>query len=144
MGILKETEVIQKYLGVPYLLHGRTMQGLDCWGLIKLVYADMGHELIDIDDNYDEKWALNGKNYFAENYCTQWERVEQPQLFDVLLFSNSLCVLNHAGICLSDNRFIHTCKAGTIISDLWTWRRKFDSAYRLKANDNCQVCTEHT
>jgi len=33
---------LEKYLKVPYLTGGRTMEGLDCWGLVLLIRAEMG------------------------------------------------------------------------------------------------------
>lgn len=33
--------MINKYIGVPYLFNGRTMQGLDCWGLVELAMAEL-------------------------------------------------------------------------------------------------------
>jgi cell wall-associated NlpC family hydrolase len=140
MGILTEQEIIKKYLGVPYVLHGRTLEGLDCWGLIKCVYADLGFNLIDIGIDYDEKWAQQGKNYFAENYYTQWRRVYEWQLYDVMLFESGAGILNHAGIYLSNYRVIHTCRAGTVISNLDAIRKRVE-AYRFKIHDYSQVCT---
>jgi len=38
--------MIEKYLGVPYRHRGRAMDGLDCWGFLKLAYADIGVRLL--------------------------------------------------------------------------------------------------
>ena len=31
-------EIQQKYLPIPYQLHGRNFDGCDCWGLVLLFY----------------------------------------------------------------------------------------------------------
>ncbi|MFH2146294.1 MAG: NlpC/P60 family protein [Candidatus Omnitrophota bacterium] len=127
---------MSKYLGIPYAHRGRTMAGLDCWGFLKLVYADMGIRLFDVEDlQYARTWGQKGKDYFKENYDNDWQRVSESQIFDAVLFLNSCGVANHAGMVLSNRRFIHCCRQGVIISRLGDkkWRGKVEGFYRLKA-----------
>ena len=54
-----EKLIIDKYLGIPYKHRGREMTGLDCWGFLKCVYADLGFRLFDIEDlEYGQAWGL--------------------------------------------------------------------------------------
>jgi cell wall-associated NlpC family hydrolase len=131
---MTEEQLILKYLGIPYQHQGRVMTGLDCYGLIIAVYADLGHELLDIDEDYSEKWSWKGKNLFIENYHKQWMFVNEAQVFDVVLLGNSKGIANHAGIMLKDNRVLHTCRAGTVVSRLEDLTRmyKFMGFYRLR------------
>jgi len=116
-------ECLDRYLGIPYVHLGRTMQGLDCYGLIILVYRDLGFNLMDLDD-YEKNWSLKGNDLFIENYQKQWERVEKPQLFDVVLFRGVKGVTNHAGIYLDIDRFLHCMEAGVVVGkfgdDVWS------------------------
>jgi cell wall-associated NlpC family hydrolase len=109
-------DTIDRYLGVPYKHRGRTISGLDCYGLIISIYKDLGIKLIDIEENYTEDWTWAGKNYFIENAYKEWEAVIVPELFDVVGFNNSKGIMTHAGVMLDANRCIHTCKAGTVIT----------------------------
>ena len=130
-----EKAIIGKYLGIPYRHRGRTMDGLDCWGFLKLVYADLGYRLFDIEDlEYSKVWGLSGKDYFREHYGHDWDRVEAPQVLDGILFVNSKGVANHAGIVLSKRRFIHCCRQGVVVSRLddVSWKTKTEGFYRLK------------
>jgi cell wall-associated NlpC family hydrolase len=44
-----------RYIGIPFLKHGRTRDGCDCWGLCCLVYREIfGVELPSWDDAYPE------------------------------------------------------------------------------------------
>ncbi len=118
-------ELSDKYLGVPYLHLGRSLQGLDCYGLIIMVYKEIGYNLIDLD-NYDKNWTRKGEDLFVDNYQKQWVRVITPHLYDVILFTGAKGLTNHAGIYLRPDRFLHCVKAGVVIgkfsNDLWANR----------------------
>jgi len=116
---LVEKDLINKYLGFPYKHQGRDVNGVDCWGLIKLVYKDfLNVDLLDTKEDYANDWAVQGKNYFIENYYKEWDKTENPILLDIVLFKNINGIANHAGLYLSQNKILHTCKLGTIITKL--------------------------
>lgn len=125
--------IVKKYLGIPYLHKGRTKAGLDCWGLIKLIYSDAGKEVADLDD-YEANWSRKGQDYFTTLRGQEWEEVEDEQFLDVVLFRASKLVVNHAGVVLDENRFIHCCRAGVVVSRLGDkqWYLKTEGFYRLK------------
>lgn len=130
---VSEDQVIRKYLGCSYELHGRTPKGMDCYGLIILIYADLGHQLWDINEEYSEGWAWKGKDYFYENYYRQWTKHSVPQKFDVVLFKNKQGNAIHGGVVLSGGRFIHCSKnAGVVTTRLTEWQHKVEGFYRLK------------
>lgn len=126
-------ECIDKYLGIPYVHLGRTMQGLDCYGLIILVYKDLGFELIDLTD-YEKNWSLKGNDLFIENYQKQWERVDVSRLFDVVLFRGTKSVTNHAGIFLEGDRFLHCMEAGVVVGrfSVGGWAERVEGYFRIK------------
>lgn len=128
-----EKEITKKYLGIPFLHRGRTIKGLDCYGLIILIYKDLGFKIYDIGE-YDLDWGIKGGNLFVENYHKQWEQVEVPKLFDIVLFANNKNLVVHGGIMLDNNRFLHTCKAGTVIGNLNSkeWQAHIAGFFRLK------------
>lgn len=133
---MTERELIDKYLGVPFLHKGRTMQGCDCYGFVILVYKDLGFDLFDLE-KYDKKWSFKGKNILIENYHRQWKKIEKPATFDTVMFWGCKRTVDHGGIVLSDNRFIHCCKAGTVVARLedQRWQNKVQGYYHLKARD---------
>jgi cell wall-associated NlpC family hydrolase len=125
-----------KYLGIPYVHRGRTLDGLDCWGLLKCVYREFGVELFDIEE-YSKTWSLIGRDYFKQHYQQDWVMAGRPGFLDAVLFVNSKGIANHAGIVLTNGRFIHSCRQGVIVSRLSdkAWRKNIEGYYRLK-NDN--------
>lgn len=137
--MITETEIMQKYVGVPFAHRGRDLiGGLDCWGLIIEIYADLGFRLFDIDEPYDENWHFNGKNYFLENYWRDWKSVETPGQFDGILFRVGMGEVNHAGVYLSDGKFMHATKQGVLVSRLEKWRVYLDGFFHLKARDQAR------
>jgi cell wall-associated NlpC family hydrolase len=133
---MTEQDLCKKYLGIPYEHHGRTMKGLDCWGLIILAYKDFGIDVVDLE-HYDYNWFKKGEDYFTkkyylENYYKLWKRTMDPKFMDLAMFENSIGVPHHAGICLSDGRFLQCAiKVGVIVSTLDVgWEKKLRGFYR--------------
>lgn len=127
---MTEKEIIDKYFGIPHRHLGRDLSGLDCWGLIKMIYADIGIEVFDLKD-YDEQWAMRGGNYFIENYYEDWVWHTAPVFLDVLLFRNCKGIPSHAGIYLSKGKFIHSArKAGVAIAKLKDYLPRLEGIYR--------------
>lgn len=130
---MTKKECLNRYLGISYVHLGRTLQGLDCYGLIKLVYKDIGFELIDLVD-YDKKWSSKGDNLFVENYQKQWERVLIPKIFDVVLIKGTRGIANHAGLYFDSTKFLHCIKAGVVVGKFEDdkWGKNVIGFFRLK------------
>ena len=78
-----------QYVGLPHRPHGRDRDGLDCWGLVRLVYAEaLGIDLPsyvedcpDLSERADLAALITG-----ERDAGPWRQVAKPAAFDVLLF----------------------------------------------------------
>ncbi len=132
--------IINEFLGAPYKHGGRDLDGLDCYGLIIKVYQRLGCDLFDVSETYRPDWA-NERNLFIENCHRQWGRVEAPDLFDVVLLRSKGGCVDHAGICIGRGKFLHTCKAGTVIAGLADWQGRIEGFYRF--NGNGQIYIQH-
>jgi len=140
---MTDRDIVKKYLGSSFKHQGRSIQdGLDCWGLIKAIYADYGIELFDLE-SYEIDWSKKGRNYFLEHYADQWQKVEMPRFMDVVLFKASDTVVNHAGLVLDNARFIHASKAGIVVSRLGELQifKHIAGFYRLK-NDKHKISSQ--
>lgn len=130
--MITEQEIVNKYLGIPYKYKGRDLTGMDCWGLFISIYKDLGIEVDNFGIDYDEDWSVKGNNYLADNYWRQWEEIDLPKQFDAVLLKSEEGLGNHVGVVLSKGKFIHCCKAGTVVSSLKAFRNKIYGFYRFK------------
>lgn len=129
-------KIASQFIGIPYIHHGRTLAGLDCYGLIIKMFEARGVKLFDINKEYDEHWSWQGRNYFIENAYKEWAQVTMAEPWDVVVFTLKGDIVNHAGVALGDGQFIHTIiKTGTIISRLGdpAWLKRMAGVYRFKA-----------
>jgi cell wall-associated NlpC family hydrolase len=115
--MITEKEIIKQFLGVPYKNGGRDLNGIDCWGLIVAIYKLIGIEVLDMGD-YEAHWSKKGKNYFIENYYSDWQEHGTYAFLDVVLFKNSNGVPFHAGVYLSYNRIMQATAKGVITSEI--------------------------
>lgn len=137
------TEVVDRYLGIPYKHKGRDLSGLDCYGLILAIKRSQGFQIADCySPDYDENWSEQGKNLIIENYWKNWVEVKTPNYGDVVVFRTPIVSLNgthihavnHAGIVLDDFRFIHASKIGITLGrlDSGSWNKRIEGFYKLK------------
>lgn len=130
---MTKREIIKKYLGVPFGYKGRSLTSVDCYGLVVLIYKDLGFALPDYE--YEDKWYDNGKNYYVDNYYELWEKVTDLKEWDAILFKNRSTVVNHVGLYLGENQFIHCYVNSSVeISDLTRkyWDRCKSQYFRYK------------
>lgn len=137
---MTESEIINKYVGIPYVHLGRNPKtGLDCLGLILSVLQDLGNSVQVYDyENYTEDWSKSSEHdLFVERMPDLMEKVNTPRPFDLVLFKNFRGLSSHSGIVLSKGRFLHTCKAGTVQGKLSDrkWANSLSGFYRIKSHD---------
>lgn len=101
----------ENYIGLQFKHKGRDFNGVDCYGLLSLMLKE--EKNIDIPDyEYTLNWSSEGCDHIKEKmgYFTNWKRIKEPSKpFDVLLFyaSSNSKIVNHMGIFIGDNKFIH-------------------------------------
>jgi cell wall-associated NlpC family hydrolase len=126
-----------KYIGIPFVEHGRTADGLDCWGLVRLVYAEqLAIDLPSYDfyENTLDKSYISGTLKDADNkpFCVSVEN-GQEVAFDVIVF-RLMGVPMHVAIVIGDGLMLHSQMGlGTHVSNYRTdkdWNRRLVGIYR--------------
>lgn len=95
---------------VPYKLHGRTMEGMDCYGLAIEVERRLGHELWDVLDNRHNSDLCVKRESLNAKQC----KAPSEGVLVELYLDNHL----HIGVCLNAFDFIHMTKDGVRVSKL--------------------------
>lgn len=134
----------RKYIGIPYKTYGRDLKGVDCYGLILLIYKEhLGIELPD--PNTYKSWAesheyLNAFYSESENvvswYHKLWTPIEGvPHPYDVVLIRlfEELEPPSHIGLYIGDGKFIHSMEnLPATIHRLDYWKKGIYGIYRYK------------
>jgi hypothetical protein len=128
-----------KYVGLPYLANGRTISGLDCWGLVVLVYCEeLGIQLPSLATEYvgtdpDNSTIIDLVAQTKDALLKEsWEQVTDPKLGDICVF-NILGEPVHVGIYIGEQKFLHVREGEySVIESLdsYKWNRRLEGTYR--------------
>lgn len=103
------------FVGIPYLDKGRSLAGVDCWGLVHLVFTrHLGiADFPSYADRYvsDDERAEIAAIVAGEAELPIWSRVgDAPQPFDILFFRRGRWD-SHAALIVDGQRMLHTSAA---------------------------------
>lgn len=132
--------MIGDYVGIPYLLHGTTREGIDCWGLPRLWYLEQyGIELPSFGDRYGRELDAVERAHIAEvvrGESSKWQTIRQghEQRGDLVLFRVA-GEEAHLGVVVDAGRFLHA-RLGTDSCveryDSPVWARRVAGFYRWR------------
>ena len=94
------------YIGIPFVEHGRDRSGCDCWGLVRLIYAEqLGIELPSWNAY---RHVMDGGAIYAQldKVLPLWEPLTIPHAFAVGLFAVGHSRV-HVGLFADVDRMIH-------------------------------------
>lgn len=95
-----------EYIGIPFRDHGRDRDGCDCWGLVRMVYADhFGLELPSYAGAYRDIADGDGLSRAVEQILPAWRSAE-PEEFAVALIRFHGGRL-HVGVMADIGRMLH-------------------------------------
>lgn len=100
-----------KFVGLPWAEKGRAREGVDCWGLCHLVYAEaLGVTLPSYVDQYAcvAERAEIAALMSSDSLRWPWAEVplEDAREFDIALFSRA-GLQSHVGIVIAAGRMLH-------------------------------------
>ena len=94
------------YIGIPFKYKGRTTDGIDCWGLVRLIYSNEYNITLP---SFSSDYSENDYDRISElivQYKEGWEPIEKPVEGSLVLF-RIMGAETHVGIAVSDTHFVH-------------------------------------
>jgi len=96
-----------KYIDIPYKDGGRDASGLDCWGLVRLVYADQFDiQLPSLSEQYSTAKDHQQVSEVLAREKENWTIQNTPEVGDVIVFK-MLGTETHVGVYIGENKFLH-------------------------------------
>lgn len=100
---------VSSYIGLPFQEKGRTRAGLDCWGLIRLIWLERGG--IDLPvwaEGYAETDPCPETSCHLAACARSFAEIQagQERAGDILLFRTGRH-LAHVGLCIGAGRMLH-------------------------------------
>lgn len=124
---------LNQYIGIPFASKGRDRTGLDCWGLLRLIYAEQrGIELPCLADTYEHS------DHGAEavlRHREGWLDIVNPSEGDLVLFR--VRGEPHIGMVLEGRQFIHARDGAEVCIeslDSVQWASRIEGFYTYAPN----------
>ncbi|MBG95136.1 MAG: hypothetical protein CL793_07780 [Chloroflexi bacterium] len=95
------------YIGIPYQNRGRDREGIDCYGLVVLVFREVfGVRLTSFDDFDIESPDIH--QVWDDSRRSEWVRVADEDVRPGDVVDAILMRIPHCGIVVDTNRMIHS------------------------------------
>ena len=121
-----------KYIGIPYKDGGRDENGLDCWGLVRLVYKEQYNiDLPSFTSHYSTAKDRELINELISRHKEGWEKTTEPVEGSVVLM-RVLGTETHVGVYLGNNAMLHIREGVHAIIepvDTTTWKNRIVGYY---------------
>lgn len=93
-------------LDVPYALGGEDPEtGLDCFGLLKIVYRRLG---IEVDFPRFHRQHDSAPDFLARVITARWSRIQKPSLPGDVIYMRGLSGQPHVAVMISVTHALHT------------------------------------
>ena len=126
---------LKEFIGIPFKSCGRDSSGLDCWGLLCLIYKErLGITLASYTDEYINAYFYSAISKVVNAHIPEWVPIKKgtEQPFDVIIFRlRGLPV--HIGMVVKPRQMIHVLsKLDTCLERYSTplWDKRIRGFYR--------------
>ena len=121
------------YVGLPFKSLGRTRAGLDCWGLVHVVYREAFGIEVPRYGEYADAYDIEEVGALVRGeIVTRWREVSPERLGDVVLLRvrGQPC---HVGVTVAHGKFLHAFEGTRSCVERYDglkWSRRIMGFYR--------------
>lgn len=125
------------YIGLPFREHGRTRDGLDCWGLVRLVLGEQfGFDVPSLSGDYSRTTDADAISRVIAREALEWRCVpaSREDCGDVIVLRMRGQPM-HVGLVLGDSYMLHVERGINSAIERYTsarWHARIDAFYRYK------------
>ena len=126
---------LKEYIGISFKSCGRDHDGLDCWGLLCLIYKErLDITLASYTDEYVNACFYSTISKVVNAHIPEWESIKKgtEQPFDVIIFRLRGLPI-HIGMVVKSGQMIHVLpKLNTCLEryDTLLWDKRIRGFYR--------------
>jgi len=124
---------VRDYIGIPFAAHGRDRAGCDCWGLVRLIYAErLGVVLPSYAGDYADPKEEAEIAVLIRGQLPAWRRVDFELPGDVALLRIRKEPM-HVGLVVRPRWMIHILNGIDACLERYdapVWRRRIVGFYR--------------
>lgn len=101
---------MDRFIGIPFVDGGRTFEGADCYGLVKLYYKNILNIEIPetkIQPNQPKRIMINYLNEISKN----WKQIESPEkncVVAMAMHDEHPKLVTHFAVMIDEKRMLHT------------------------------------
>ena len=111
-----------KYISIPYENKGRTFNGADCWGLMRLIFLhEYGIQLLSFTNEYEDasEGARIKEVVRYGKSLVKYKEKESPEYGDLVIFNmrGNPC---HVGMYIGNNKVIHVLRGTNSVCERLT------------------------
>lgn len=123
------------YIGLPFLDRGRDRNGLDCWGLVRLVMAEQfGIALDSHATEYDSTEQPDQMAPVVDKEKKRWVKIAAGhEALESVVVMRMLGQPIHVGLVIGDGRMLHILKGRNATHESYlspVWKDRITGFYR--------------
>lgn len=123
------------YIDIPFKPDGRDRNGLDCWGMIYLIYRErLGIDLPDYSGIFTEQTPASLKRVarIMAKERDKWLKVEVPDVYDVVMLRTGIYTW-HVGLVIGPRYMLHIMSGINSVVEEFTgmqWKNRVEEFRR--------------
>jgi cell wall-associated NlpC family hydrolase len=118
-----------KYIDIPFKPDGRDRSGLDCWGLVCLIYKEQLNIELPSWSGVFKDQSIGCLKQVARSMAIErdrWVKVDKPEPFDVILLRTGAYIW-HVGVVLTPTTMLHVMSGINSVIESFTglqWKNR--------------------